>query len=281
MRPRPDPTRVHVVAGGFPPGAPAVHDMDYARLRILELLGETPDVLATVSSDFDDLARWLPQSRLLVTYTAGPHLDDERNALVRSWLSSGGRWLGLHGTSGGRAERVDGNPRVRRMVKTAHHQTLGCFFLNHPPVRKFRVDVAAPDHPLVQGLPSSFEVMDELYLIELQDPESTQVLLTTELEKDPSPEGFGFTYERDTSALADGRTRALGYVRPVGRGAVAYFALGHCHSPATNGQPFVDASVEPSGKTPLLFRGSWETAPFQTLLRNAVAWGISAQRAAV
>ena len=34
------PGRVHVIAGGFPPGALAGHDMDYARLRLLELLEE-------------------------------------------------------------------------------------------------------------------------------------------------------------------------------------------------------------------------------------------------
>jgi type 1 glutamine amidotransferase len=136
--------------------------------------------------------------------------------------------------------------------------------------------VADPDHPLAAGLPAAFETVDELYLIELQDPEHTDLLLTTQVEKDPSPPGFGFAYERDTSALADGRTRALGYTRQVGQGAVAYIALGHCHSPATNGQPFVDASVDPSGETPLTLRGSWENEHFETLIRNAVAWGLSA-----
>ncbi len=118
------------------------------------------------------------------------------------------------------------------MVKTAHHAVLGAFFLNHPPVRRFRVDVTDRQHPLTRGLPESFEVADELYLIELQHPETTRVLLTTPLEKDPSPAGFGFVYERDTSALADGRSRPLGFTREVGAGAVAYVALGHCHSPA-------------------------------------------------
>ena len=32
--------RVHVIAGGYPPGALGGHDMDYARLRLLELLEE-------------------------------------------------------------------------------------------------------------------------------------------------------------------------------------------------------------------------------------------------
>jgi hypothetical protein len=100
------------------------------------------------------------------------------------------------------------------------------------------------------------------------------VLLTTELDEDPSPQGFGFHYDEDTSPLEDGRTRALGFVKPFGAGEVAYVALGHCHSPSTNGQPFVDPSVDMDGKTPLLFRGPWESPCFEALLRNGIAWGI-------
>lgn len=246
--------------------------MDYARLRILELLHEKGQIRATVASDFGDIAKWLDGTRLLITYVAGPYLDDEQNQLVREWLEAGGRWLALHGTSGGRAARVPGK-RGRRMVKTSHHQTLGSFFLNHPPVCKFRVEVRDREHALTRGLPASFEVMDELYLIELQEPETSHLLLTTELPKDPSPPGFGFIYDEDTSLLPDGKTRALGYTRELGAGGVAYFALGHCHSPANNVQPFVDESVDPAGTTPLLFRGSWESEPFSQLLRNGIAWG--------
>ena len=32
--------RVHLIAGGFPPGSYAGHDQDYARLRLLTLLNE-------------------------------------------------------------------------------------------------------------------------------------------------------------------------------------------------------------------------------------------------
>ena len=129
------------------------------------------------------------------------------------------------------------------------------------------------DHVLTQGLPPSFEVMDELYLIELQEPSTSQVLLTTELPTDPSPQGFGFVYDKDTSLLPDGKTRVLGYTHEVGQGGVAYIALGHCHSPLSNAQPLVDASVEASGTTPKSFRGPWETAPFEQLLKNGIAWG--------
>jgi type 1 glutamine amidotransferase len=272
---RSKPIRAHLIIGGFPPGSVAGHDMDYARLRLLGLLQENPGISTTTSNDFSDISRWLPGCQLLLTYVAGPHPDDEQNRLLHQWLEDGGRWLALHGTSGGRAAPVGENRSVRKMLKGSYHDTLGSFFLNHPPVRRFRVDVTNREHPLTKGLPPSFEVNDELYLIELQHPESTRLLLTTELAKDPSPEKFGFVYDKDTSLLADGKTRAIGYTREIGKGGVTYFALGHCHSPMNNVQPFVDASVEPSGKTPLLFRGAWGTPEFEQLLRNGIEWGVA------
>jgi type 1 glutamine amidotransferase len=269
-------TRVHVITGGFPPGSPAGHDMDYARLRLLQLLHESPNVLSTVANDFTDLATWLPGSQLLITYVAGPHPNDAQNQVLRQWIETGGRWLALHGTSGGKAVRVDPTQRARKMVKTSHHTTLGSFFLNHPPLRKFQVQVTDREHVLTQHLPASFEVVDELYLIELQEPSACKVLLTTELVQDPSPPGFGFVYDADTSVLPDGKTRVLGYTRELGQGGVAYIALGHCHARSNNRQSVVDASADPSGKAPHIFRGAWETAAFETLLRNGIQWGCGA-----
>jgi hypothetical protein len=173
------PIRVHVITGGFPPGSTAGHDMDYARLRILQLLQEHPHGLSTVVNDFTDIAKWLPDSQLLLTYVAGPHPNDEQNDVIRRWLEAGGRWFALHGTSGGKAVRVGETRSARTMVKTSHHDTLGSFFLNHPPMRKFRVDVTDREHVLTRDLPESFEVIDELYLIELQQPSTCHVLLTT------------------------------------------------------------------------------------------------------
>jgi type 1 glutamine amidotransferase len=266
-------SQIHLIVGGYPPGASAGHDMDYARVRLLNLLQDASRAHATVANDFADLERWLPDSHMLLTYVAGPFPDDRQNRLLREWLESGGRWLALHGTSGGKAAPVDGNRRVRKMVKMPHHQTLGAFFLNHPPLCRFRVEVTDRSHPLTEGLPDSFEVADELYMIELQQPAESHVLLTTQLEKDPSPEGFGFVYDKDTALMSDGKTRVLGYIRNFGKGAVTYIALGHCHGPSNNVQPFVDASLARDGATPQAFRGSWESPPFERLLRNAIEWG--------
>ena len=269
----PQPVRVHVITGGFPVGSPAGHDMDYARLRLLQLLHERPNATASVSGDFTDIDKWLPGCQLLVTYVAGPFPNEAQNRFLRQWLKDGGRWLGLHGTSGGKAAPVGDDRRIRKMVKADHHTTLGGFFLNHPPLRKFRVDVVNQQHRLTRGLPASFEVMDELYLIELQEPAASDILLTTELTKDPSPPGFGFVYDEDTALQADGKTRVLGFSRALGRGGVAYIALGHCHSTTSNMQPFVDASVDAESTTPQVFRGSWDTQPFEQLLRNGIEWG--------
>src|SRR5215475_642890 len=114
--------RAHLIAGGFPPGSYAGHDHDYARLRLLGLLAEQ-DVPSSVGNDFADVEKWLPVTQLLITYVAGPYPDAAQTSAIEGWLEAGGRWLGLHGTSGGRAERVEGSGQ-RRTVKSEHHALL-------------------------------------------------------------------------------------------------------------------------------------------------------------
>src|SRR5215831_10472660 len=142
--------RAYLIAGGFPPGASAGHDHDYARLRLLELLAEQ-EIPASVANDFGDIEKWLPVSRFLITYAAGPYPDAGQCRAIERWLEAGGRWLGLHGTSGGRAERVEGF-RQRRTVKLDHHALLGSYFLTHPPICKIRVQVSTTDSPLTRGI---------------------------------------------------------------------------------------------------------------------------------
>ena len=151
--------RVHVVIGGFPPGQHAGHDMDYARMRLLQALQSDANVHATISGDFTDCDKWLPDCQLLLTYVAGPFADDAQANTIREWLEGGGRWLALHGSTGGKAERIDRADGRRRMVKTSHHETLGGFFLTHPPIKEMNVEVVA-NHALTDGLPKSFKVQD-------------------------------------------------------------------------------------------------------------------------
>ena len=262
--------QAHVIAGGFPPGSMAGHDHDYARLRLLGLLAER-EVPASVANDFTDLEKWLPLSRLLITYVAGPHPDARQCRALKQWLEAGGHWLALHGTSGGRAERVEGT-RQRRTVKTEHHALLGSYFLTHPPIQKIRVDVSPSDHPLTRGLGASFDVEDEPYFIELQNPATTQILLTADYGADAVSPAIGMLYPRDTSLQPDGKTRVIGYTRAVGQGSVTYFALGHCHNPAIRAA----RPTDPTDTTPPTFHGAWESSAFTALLRNAIGWGLQA-----
>jgi uncharacterized protein len=261
--------RAHLIAGGFPAGSMGGHDHDYARLKLLSLLAER-DIPASVSNDFADIEKFLPVSQMLITYVAGPYPDAAQTRAIHSWLEAGGKWLALHGTSGGRAERVEGS-RQRRTVKSEHHALLGSYFLTHPPIREFRVNVAT-DSPLTRGLGSSFVVEDEPYFIELQDPASTQILLTAEYGPDAISSAIGTLYPADTSLQADGKTRIIGYTKAVGRGGVTYYALGHCHNPAIRA---ARAYTDPADKTPPIFRVPWETDGFVILLRNAIAWGMA------
>lgn len=262
------PGRAHLITGGFPPGSSAGHDHDFARLQLLGLLAEQ-GVSASVANDFADIEKWLPVSGLLITYVAGPYPDAAQCRAIQQWLDAGGQWLALHGTSGGRARRVEGL-RQRRTVKTEHHALLGSRFLTHPPICRFRVDVTDTEHPLTRGLGASFEVEDEPYFIELQDPGSTQILLTADYGPSVAAPYIGTLYASDTSLQSDGRTRVLGYTRQVGDGGVTYFALGHCHSPANR----AGRAADPTDTTPPTFRGPWESDAFTTLLRNAIAWSM-------
>ena len=263
-------SRVHLIAGGFPPGSSAGHDHDHARLRLLGMLAER-DVPASVANDFSDIEKWLPVSQMLITYVAGPYPDAAQCRAIQQWLEAGGHWLGLHGTSGGRAERVEGF-RQRRTVKTEHHAILGSYFLTHPPIRKIHVDVRDPDHPLTRGLGTSFEVEDEPYFIELQHPGSTRILLSADYGPSAVSPSIGTLYASDTSLQPDGRTRVLGYTREVGGGGVTYYALGHCHNPAS---ARAGPAIPRTRRLPS-FEAHGKTTGSCRCLRNAIAWGVRA-----
>ena len=140
-------------------------------------------------------------------------------------------------------------------------------FLTHPPACRFRVDVRHGEHPVTRGLGNSFEVEDEPYFIELQAPASAQILLTADYGTAGRWPVVETLYGSDTSLQSDGKTRVLGYTSRVGRGAVVYLALGHCHNPST--RTGMNAAASGPAAT---FKGAWETDAFATLLRNAIAW---------
>jgi len=105
--------------------------------------------------------------------------------------------------------------------------------------------------------------------VELQDPASTEILLTAAYGEAAISSVVEPLYGRDTSLQPDGRTRVLGYRRQTGKGSVVYFALGHCHSPIARGVQGGAAEMASAA-----FHGVWEVPAFMGLMRNAIRLGV-------
>ena len=74
------------------------HDIDFARLELLKLLGEDERIRVRVFEDYSNLEA-IRNAAFLVTYTCDvvPSLDEQE--ALRAWVAGGGRWYALHGTA--------------------------------------------------------------------------------------------------------------------------------------------------------------------------------------
>jgi type 1 glutamine amidotransferase len=232
------------------------HDFDYARVQLLQELGEWENVRTRVFEDFSCVDA-LAGADLLVTYTCNVRPDaDQQRALVE-FVERGGRWLALHGThSAIDPPEGDGpyrTPRALGEVATL----LGGQFLAHPPIEPYTVHITQPDHPLVAGI-EPFEVRDELYVLELHPP--IDVLLHARFT---GPcRGF------EEGDVTDDEPRPVLYLRDTGAGRVCYFTLGHCRGRFD----MQDRGVADTGKRDF---GSWTVPSFRTVLRRALAWAVT------
>ncbi len=132
-------------------------------------------------------------------------------------------------------------------------ETLGSQFIAHPPIMPYRVTVADPDHPLVEGV-EPFDANDEFYLSEYYG--ELKVLLETEFEGEV--EGF---VEARTGRRPSIRCSTCASSR---QGCVLYLTLGHCRG-HYDMQPLIDYY-------PVVEKGSWELPVFHDLVHRAIAW---------
>jgi type 1 glutamine amidotransferase len=218
-------------------GSPARnHDFDFARRKLLDALYDAGDIRTDVFNNYDSCAA-IDSGDLLVNYTSQVHVSDEACAALRN-LSRARRAL-------------VGDPREQfRARQPASARILGSRFIAHPPYMRYRVEVTAPEDPLLDGIDAAFEVDDELYVVEQAD--DIQVLLHTR---------WGGEAMRRTF---DEAFRPLMYRRQVGDGGVLYLALGHCNRPFDKPRP--DSPDRPD------LRGPWGLPVYQTLIRRGVEW---------
>jgi hypothetical protein len=248
------PPTVHVVTGG------RWHDFDYARGQLFDALAARDD---GADVEVVDHRNW-PASELdpgdaLISYTCDLRPDAGAQAALVGFVGAGGRWLALHATNSALEAPVPGGPRVFGTPALFGEVSvvLGSRFLAHPPIAPYRVQVTAPDHPLVAGI-EPFETRDELYVSELFGP--LEVLLHTRFT--------GACPSFELGSADDDELRPVLYLRRHGDGAVVYFTLGHCRSLRELhelGKP--DATEDD--------HGSWELPQFRMILRRCLDYTLT------
>lgn len=234
----------YLVVGG------ASHDMDFARLQILQVLADYPHLRMQVAANFEDVEA-IGRVEFLIAYTCNVAPSAAAEAALHRFVAGGKRWLALHATNALFSFTPDGV--AARDAAPTFIETLGSQFLAHPPLRAFTVTADEPDHPLVAGL-GEFETVDELYLSRLTGGQ--RVLLSTQFA--------GETPNFAVREWSDDAPRPVLYLNRVGQGEVAYLTLGHARGR-------YDAPHK-AAYLPAEEHESWRTPQFQELLRRTVRW---------
>ena len=241
------PANAYLVVGG------KYHDMDFARLELLKLLGEHDSIRTRVAEDYRDTDA-IAAADFLVTYTCDVRPSDAEQDALCAFLEGGGRWLALHGTNSV-LEKLEGFefdcPREYPKLMSA----LGSQFVAHPPIAPYKVTVSDPPHPLVADI-DPFEAEDELYLCDYHG--EIVPLLETRYTGD-APGFMQSSWPRDD-------VRHVMYLHPYGKGQVLYLTLGHCRG-RWDMRPLMD-------EYPRVERGAWDLPVFYELLRRGIRWSL-------
>jgi len=213
------------------------HDFDFARKALLEALYAAGNIRTDVWNNYDSGSA-IEAGNLLVSYTSQVPVSDENCAALRRFLENGGRWFAIHASNS-----VAGNAHLPGI--------LGSRFLGHPPYMHFSVTVTRPEDPLLVQVPATFEVDDELYVIETHSND-LEVLLETRW----GGEAMRQQYPEDT--------RPLMYRHRLGKGGVLYLALGHANRPFDKPRPEMEDRPD--------LRGPWAMPLYQELIRRGIEW---------
>jgi type 1 glutamine amidotransferase len=253
----PAPINAYLVCGGL------YHDMDYARLELLKLLGEHEHIRVRVAEDYRDTSA-IAAADFLVTYTCDVIPDAAQQESLRAFLSAGRRWLALHGTNSV-LQFLKGRGWDAPRAAPEFMAMLGSQFLAHPPIKPYRVEVSDESHPLVAGI-GAFEVDDELYLSEYHGAQ--HALLHTHFRGEAP--GFVARFWPGAAAAADDADdesadrQLVMYLHPHAGGEVLYCTLGHCRG-KYDMRPMM-------AEYPTVERGSWKLPVYHELLRRGIRW---------
>lgn len=238
---------VHLICGG------KYHDIDFARLELLKLLGELEHVRTTVSESYANTDA-LHAADLLITYTSDVIPEPQQLESLQSYLRDGGRWFALHGTNA-RLEYRKGDGWVAPPEPKAFFDMLGSQFVAHPPIQPFTVSASKP-HPLVEGI-EPFEADDEIYLCRFTA--EVECLLETRFS------GAAPGFEQADWSASD--QVPIMYLHQWEDREVLYLNLGHARG-HYDMQPMIEYYQD-------IERGSWKQPAFYELLRRGIRWSLN------
>ena len=253
----PAPVNGYLVCGGL------YHDMDYARLELLKLLGEQEHIRVRVAEDYRD-CNAIAAADFLVTYTCDVIPKPAELAALQDFLSAGRRWLALHGTNSV-LRFLKGRGWDAPRTEPGFMAMLGSQFLAHPPIRPYRVEVSDASHPLVAGI-ESFEADDELYLSEYHG--AHHALLHTHFRGEaPGFVAKDWPLAQVSPDRHPSDRHLVMYLHPHAGGEVLYCTLGHCRG-RYDMRPMM-------AEYPTVERGSWKLPVYHELLRRGIRWAAS------
>lgn len=182
-----------IFSGGWPGHKPL--DAALYMKAALEEQGFT--VTATESLECLDDADALKKYDLIIpNWTMGKITEAQSHNLAEA-VKAGSGLAGVHGGMG---------DAFRKM--TEYEELVGGHFKSHPYRGPYSVEVQCADHPVMQGVPASFDYSSEKYFM-IMDSEVT-VLADT-----------------DYSSVTPGLRMPVIWVKNYGKGRVFYSALGH------------------------------------------------------
>ncbi|MFC1717748.1 ThuA domain-containing protein [Candidatus Poribacteria bacterium] len=126
---------------------------------------------------------------------AGPvaWMQPEQEEAIEQFVLNGGAFLALHNAGWGYP------------WKDGYRRTLGGYYIGHPPIAEFRVEVVNKEHPITAGV-ESYDIEDEQHWLHC-DHDEVDILLISQGQ--------------------DGRQSVSGWAREYGKGRVVYLPNGH------------------------------------------------------
>lgn len=159
----------------------------------------------TCTTDYGRFTEHLANATLLVILRDGIEFPAGRGGERVAWMrpdqeeaiegfvQRGGGFLALH------------NAGWAYPWRGPYRRTLGGYYIGHPPMARFHVEVIDPVHPITRGV-ASYDIVDEQHMLHWDHDRVTPLLVSTG---------------------QDGRGTVSGWAHQVGEGRVVYLPHGH------------------------------------------------------